>query len=439
MDHSRRTFLQKSAMLLSGAGMATALPGSVFAGRPVSANDKIGLGVVGVAGMGFTDLLSHLNIPEVEAIALCDVDQNVLEKRAAELQERTRKKPVLYGDYRQLLDNKDIDAVIVGTPDHWHPLIMISACEAGKDVYCEKPLANTIEEIDRMVAAARHYNRVVQVGQWQRSGPHWDSAMAFVQSGALGNMRTVKAWAYMPWDTISDLPNAPTPPGVNYDMWLGPAPDHPFNPNRFHWNWRWFWDYAGGLMTDWGVHLIDMVLYGMEATAPKSVMSTGGKFARADSGMETPDTQQSIYEYDDFTMIWESAVGIGLGPYGRDHGVAFIGNNGTLVVDRSKWEVIPEVKNKKPLMEPVPVHFGGNNDLNLHTQNFINCVKSREQPVCNPEVGRLAALNAQLGNIALKTGRKVYWDASANHFTGDEEANALMHSHYRDPWQLPQV
>jgi predicted dehydrogenase len=220
-------------------------------------------------------------------------------------------------------------------------------------------------------------------------------------------------------------------------MWLGPAPERPFNPNRFHFNFRWFWDYAGGLMTDWGVHLIDMVLYGMQAVAPKSVLSAGGAFAYPDGGMETPDTQQAVFEYDGFSMIWEHAAGINNGPYGRDHGVAFIGNNGTLVVDRGGWEVLPEVDGNTPKMEAVskkPVTEPG---LDRHTRNFIDCIKSREQPACPPKTAWLAAVNAHLGNVAFKTGRKVYWDQAKGMFTGDDEANALIKSHYRAPWKLP--
>jgi len=433
--------MQQAAAGAAGLSLSTALPGTLT-GRPrrVAPSDQIRIGLVGCNGMGWTNLRSHLKIPEVAAVALCDVDGNVLDKRAKELTDMTGTKPTLYKDFRALIDNQDIDAVIIATPDHWHPLIMIAACEAGKDVYVEKPLANSIEECNRMVAAAKHYNRVVQVGQWQRSGPHWDSAMAFVHSGALGKIRTVKAWAYQGWmKDIPMRPDEPVPDGVDYDMWLGPAPKRPFNPNRFHFNFRWYWDYAGGLMTDWGVHLIDMALYGMQATAPKAVLAAGGKWAYPDSAMETPDTQQAIFEFEDFSMIWEHAVAINNGPYGRDHGVAFIGNNGTLVVDRSKWEVIPEVEGGNPKMEVPTGEPTSRQDIDNHTRNFIGCMTSRTQPICNPDVARLAAVNAHLGNIAFKTGRKVYWDEATNTFPGDDEANALTKSHYRGPWKLPEI
>lgn len=441
MAYSRRKFLHQTTALLAGSGLAGTMAYPLTRPRRrVAPSDTVRLGAIGINGMGWSNLRSHLKLDDVEVVALCDVDRNVLERRGNELASMTDKKPALYDDYRRLLEDQDIDAVIIATPDHWHPLIMIAACEAGKDVYVEKPLANSIEECDVMVAAAEHYNRVVQVGQWQRSGPHWDAAVAFVQSGALGNIRTTKAWAYQGWmKNVPKLPDEPTPEGVNYDMWLGPAPKRPFNRNRFHFNFRWYWDYAGGLMTDWGVHLIDIVLYGMQATAPRSVLSAGGAFAYPDGGMETPDTQQAIYEYGDFSMIWEHAVGINNGPYGRNHGVAFIGNNGTLVVDRGGWEVIPEVLDGKPQMEAIPVQEATEPGLDNHTRNFVDCIKSRAQPACPPKIARLAAVNAHLGNVAFKTGRKVYWDEANNQFTGDDEANALIKSHYRAPWTLPSL
>jgi predicted dehydrogenase len=241
------------------------------------------------------------------------------------------------------------------------------------------------------------------------------------------------------------VPDGPAPAGVDYDMWLGPAPKRQFNSNRFHFNFRWFWDYAGGLMTDWGVHLIDIVLYGMNATAPHSVVASGGKFAYPNDAEETPDTLQAIYEFDGFSMIWEHAVGIGLGPFQRDHGVAFLGNEGTLVVDRSRWQVFPETGTEagKPFykMDPVPEHRvrPGEGGLDQHTKNFIECMRTREQPRCNPEIGSLAAVNAHLGNAAFRTNRKIHWDSSAQQFRDNDDANRLLTPTYREPWHLPRV
>ena len=373
--------------------------------------------------MGWSDLNAMLNHPEARCVAICDVDKNVLDKRAAELAKKDIRAQ-LYGDYRQMLENKDIDAVIIGTPDHWHCLQMADACSAGKDVYVEKPIGNSIAECRAMVNAQQQHNRVVQVGQWQRSMQHFADAIAFVHSGKLGNVRLVKAWAYMGWMKPIPKKDITEPPaGVDYTAWLGPAQMRPFDPNRFHFNFRWYWDYAGGLMTDWGVHLIDYALYGMKASNPRSVVASGGKFAYPDDASETPDTLTAIYEFDGFNMQWEHATGIDGGPYGRTHGIAFIGNNGTLVLDRGGWEVIPE----KDKMEAIAYQKASDNGLVKHTRNFIDVIKSRklENLHCDISTGANVAVNAQMGNIAYKTGQKVYWDASKQQFTS-KDANKLM-------------
>jgi len=318
---------------------------------------------------------------------------------------------------------------------------MVYACEAGKDVYCEKPLANSIEEVNIMLKAARKYDRVVQVGQWQRSDPHWKKAVDFVHSGKLGRVRTVKVWAYIGWvGKLPSFPDEPTPEGVDYDMWLGPAPKRPFNKNRFHFSFRWFWDYAGGLMTDWGVHLLDYGLFGMNRYVPNSIISSGGKYAFPNDAMETPDTQQAIYDFGDFGLIWEHTIGISSGSYGREHGVAFIGEYGTLVVDREGWEVIPDYKeNGNRKMKAVAKQPSSGEGLDLHVKNFIECVKSRQRPNADVEIGAHIARIAQLGNIAYKTGRKIYWDPDKNELKNDPEATKLVYTNYREPWKLPKV
>src|SRR5690349_4932516 len=247
--NSRRSFIKAGAAALAGAGLTTLTPFDALAEikRKVSANGKIGVGAIGINGMGWADLSSILRIPEVTPIALCDVDDNVLNYRKYDLA-RNGMKVETYADYRKLLDNKDVDVVVIGTPDHWHCLQMTDACAAGKDVYVEKPIGNSIAECRAMVAAQERHQRVVQVGQWQRSQQHFKDAIDFVYSGKLGQVRLVKAWAYMGWmKSIPKKPDGTPPPGVDYDTWLGPAQKRPFNPNRFHFNFRWYWDYAGGL------------------------------------------------------------------------------------------------------------------------------------------------------------------------------------------------
>ncbi len=425
---------------LTSAGLTLAAPLAMSSAAP---SDTLNVGVIGCKGMGFSDLSSLLKVRGTRCVAMCDVDAAVLAERAATITERTGGRPALYEDYRALLDNPDVDAVIIGTPDHWHCLQMIDACDAGKHVYVEKPLANSVEECERMIKAQTRHAKVVQVGQWQRSAPHFQEAIDYVHSGALGSIRTVRAWAYMDWlKNIEPVPDSAAPPGVNYDLWLGPAPASPFNTHRFHFTFRWFWDYAGGLMTDWGVHLIDIVLWGMQAERPNRIMSSGGAFAYPVTAMETPDTQQAIYEFDDFTMIWEHAVGIGLGPFQRSHGIAFVGNNGTLVVDRNQWELFPEAERAATgpgsyKLTPQPVRKARTSErgLDQHTANFVDAIRNGTSLNCDTATASLAAVNAHLGNIALRTGETLNWDGER--FPGNREANQLLTPTYRKPWSLP--
>ena len=434
---TRRVFIKNTAITTAALGLVPAMSG-VLAGCAPS--DRINVGLIGCNGQGFADLVPFLDHKNVECLALCDIDENVLNRRAADVEKIRGKKPAfLYKDWRKLIDNKDINVVIVGTPDHWHCLQMIAACEAGKDVYCEKPLGRTIEECNLMVDAAKRYKRVVQVGQWQRSDPHWLDAVKFIQSGKLGKIRLVRVFSYQGWcPSIPVLPDEPVPAGVDYDMWLGPATQRPFNRNRFHFTFRWFWDYAGGLMTDWGVHLLDYALFGMNVTTPKSVMAMGGKYGYPADACETPDSLQTIYEFDGFNVLWDHAIGINDGAYGRNHGLGFVGENGTLVVDRSGWEVIPENVNGKMRMEAVPLARGTGKGLNNHVRNFLECIDKRNPDTnASVEIGAHIAKFSALGNIAYRTGKKLVWDGSK--FTNDTEANNLLIPNYREPWKLPKV
>ena len=446
---NRREFIKKSTAGLLVSGAAFMFPMELLAAmrKRVGPNDTVNIGLIGCNGMGFSDLSSFLKMSDINVIALCDVDENVLQKRTADLEKAGIKKPKWYKDYRKLLENKDIDVVIIGTPDHWHCLQLTDALQAGKDVYCEKPIANSVQEANIMLNYVGASDRMVQIGQWQRSQPHFVDAIDFVHSGKLGEIRLAKAWAYQGWmKPVPIVPDGTAPAGVDYDMWLGPATQRPFNPNRFHFNFRWFWDYAGGLMTDWGVHLIDYALYGMKAGKPKSVMALGGKFAYPDDASETPDTLQTVYEYDGFSILWEHATGIDGGNYGRNHGIAFIGNNGTLVLDRQGWEVIPETefqgwgKEGIPKMEAVKFDNGGQSGLDLHTQNFMEAVKSRDASKLTApiKVGYDAALVSHMGNAAFKTGNRIYWDDASGKFK-NEEANQYLMANYQNGWNLPMV
>ncbi|WP_159519897.1 Gfo/Idh/MocA family protein [Sunxiuqinia indica] len=434
---TRRSFIKSTTTATAAVGLAASMPAAMTACAP----KIVRCGLIGAKGMGFADLKAFLGQPDTECVAICDVDQRVLDARISDTEKLQGKKPKSYNDYRQLIADPEVDAVIIGTPDHWHCLPFVEACKAGKAVYCEKPLGNTIEEINIMEAAANKYNTVVQIGQWQRSDSHWRDAVDFVKSGKLGKIRTVRTWSYQGWmGSIPVKPDREAPEGVDYDFWLGPAKERPFNPNRFHFDFRWFWDYAGGLMTDWGVHIIDYGLFGMQVKAPKSVMAMGGKFAYPEDAAETPDTLQAIYEFDDFTMLWDHGIGIDGGYYGRTHGVGFVGNNGTLVVDRKGWEVIPERKNDQDLMERVELQKGTGKGLEHHMENFLDGVRDNRRDLnCSIDIAANTARVAHLGNIALKTGRRLYWDSEQSRFIGDDEANKHLVPSYRSPWELPTV
>jgi predicted dehydrogenase len=433
MKSTRRKFIKTASVLAAG----TVLPIEALSKSKinVSANDKIRVGLIGCNGMGFSDLTSFLGNKEVECVALCDIDRNVLNRRTDDLIKTNVARPKLYVDYRKMLENKDIDVVIVGTPDHWHCLIMVNSLEAGKHVYVEKPIGNSIAEINIMQNAVTKHKKIVQVGQWQRSQPHFVDAIKYLRTGKLGRIRTCKAWSYVDWKgAVPKVPDSPVPEGVDYDMWLGPAPKRPFNKNRFHFTFRWYWDYAGGLMTDWGVHLIDYILYGMDRTVPTSVMAIGGKYAFPDDAMETPDTMTAVYDFMDFTMIWEHTIGIGLGNWRRPHGMSYIGENGTLVLDRNGWEVVPE----KDRVEALPVQKNVGVGLDLHVKNFLDCMKNNTPEKLNAsiDVGRNVALVAQMGNIAFRTGEKVFWDNNKQQFA-TATANKLILPEYHNGWQLP--
>lgn len=433
--------------MATGALMPSVLKAT---GSRISPLDKLRIGVIGCKGMGWSDTNSMLKMNDVDLVGICDVDKSVIDGRLADYAKLRKNKPKTYGDYRELLNDESIDAVVIGTPDHWHCKQMVDAVAAGKDVYVEKPVANTIEEANVMVSAAKKYGKVVQTGQWQRSGPHYQEAMDILWSGKLGQIRLVKVWAYQGWmKPVPVVPDSKAPMSVDYKTWLGPAPTRAFNKNRFHFNFRWFWDYAGGLMTDWGVHEVDIALWGMKAIAPKSVMASGGKLAYPNDASETPDTLQTTFEYDGFNMLWEHATGIDYGPYNKREGISFIGNNGTLVVNRDGYEVLVE---RVPInyseysgnrMEPIaPAQTPkGVSYLDLHTKNFVDAIKANDPSILNTPIdkGSLAAINCQMGNIAYRTKRKVDWDQAKGQFINDEEANKLTKAKYNNGWELPKV
>lgn len=444
MTTNRRTFIRNSVAATAAVGIAGSFPGAVQAAQKlVAPSDQLNIALIGCRSMGFGDLKNHLNIPGVNCIGLCDIDRNVLNDKATAIQKTYNQKPKLYGDFRKLLENKDLHAIIIGTPDHWHCLPMINACEAGLDVYVEKPMANSIEECNLMVKAANRYNRVVQVGQQQRSGTHWNKINQMIKSGRIGKLRKTNIWGNFNYGIGQPMvADTAVPTGVDFEMWLGPAPSRIFNPTRFHGSWRMFWDYGGGLVTDWGVHLIDMALWANDITAPpQKIMASGTNSSFKDHNHETFDTMSVIFEMDDYQITWQNTAGTENGPWNKSYGLEFIGDLGTIVADRGGYKVIPQWDNqgKKSKTEAEESDKGGENHQE-HALNFIDCIKSRQKPVCTPEIGRTVAVAAHCANIAVRSGENLLlWDEAKGRFSNSEKANQYIIPEYRKPWALPKV
>lgn len=443
-------------MALAGAAASGALTQQARA----AANDRIGIGVIGCGGMGSMDLADFQKQPEAEIVAVCDVYDTNLEKAHALTGGKARK----YTDFRKVLDDREVDVVVIATPDHWHPLITVSACNAGKDVYVEKPVSNVVREGRLMVEAARRNQRIVQVGLQQRSGSHFQRAAEIVRTGELGEIHYAQAWIHETSspEGLGTPPDSEPPAGLDYDFWLGPAPKVPFNPAHFLGNWRSFFAYGGGRITDWGVHLVDIVHMAMGVDAPQSVTASGGKLYVHDR-RDTPDTQEVTWEYPGFllhyTCLMHNSYGhngnAGHKPFGS-YGIQFHGTRGTLFVDRAGYEVTPQMKS---YTEPggissraayddltgISMYYeldgtAGRGTSSVqhvpHVQNFLRAVKSRELPVADIEIGHRTTSACHLGNIALRMQQKLRWDAKEERFIGNEEANRMLVREYRAPWKL---
>lgn len=456
-DINRRTLAKACTFGLMG-GVAAAQSTSI-----AGANDRIRCGFVGVGGMGRGDLRDFLKCKNVEPVIVCDVWKPNVD-RAIEI---TEGKATGCKDFRQVIDRKDLDVVVIATPDHWHAYIAIQACQAGKDVYVEKPLAYNIHEGRRLVEAARKHNRVVQVGTQQRSASHYQRAVEYIQSGKLGKVSRVSTWNYGNESPhgMTNFADCDPPEGVDYDMWLGPAPKRAFNPNRFIFNFRYFWDYAGGYASDWGVHHTDIVQWAMKVQAPKKVSALGGKFHVQDN-RDTPDTLEILYEYPTFLMTYSNRILNASPLLGRTWGIAFFGTDATLVVDRSGYEVLPETHGTFEPLEPLykreveaakrgqsPFPWGsqrevwegrtaavrgdGSADMHLvHVQNFLDCVKSRKRPASDVEIAHYSTATTHLGNIAFRTGRTIHWNSEAEQITGDTDAASYLKRQNREPWVI---
>jgi len=464
---SRREFLDSSSRTVAGVAAGLAVGGLATAARgqprpaAVSPNEKVVVGLIGCGGMGNYNLDDFMRAEEVAVAAVCDVDASHLKSTADKVEKKYGKRPKEHKDFRRLIDMKDIDVVIIGTPDHWHAIPMIYACMAGKDVYVEKPVSHNIAEGRAMVNAARKYRRIVQVGMQQRSGEHFQKAVELVRSGVLGDISYTRTWnlSNEAPDGKGNPPDSDPPPGVDYDFWLGPAPKRRFNPNRFHHNFRWFFDYAAGMVGDWNVHVQDVVHWAMGVDAPVSVSAVGGKYVLRDN-RDTPDTLDITYDFvtpagKRFIQTYSLSFGCATPFNGHGYGTQFFGSNGSLFVDRGGWEIIPDTKEapdpndpkKKTQVPRTEKLSGGGSDQHWpHVQNFLACVKSRkvEDLAVDIEVGHKTAAACHLGNIAWKVGKRIYWDAKREIITDkdgrpDREANKLLTREYRAPYTLPKA
>ncbi len=434
---NRRDFMKRTS--LAAAGTLSAFS----AQRVLGANERLNVAIIGCGRMGQHNLNVQKGTNLVNIAAVCDVYEPNLNAALQQAGSGTKG----YSDFRPILDSKDIDAVVIAAPDHWHALMTTLACEAGKDVFVEKPASVTIAEGRRMVDVARRTNRIVQVGTMQRSSEVFQNAVKIIQNGALGEISFVRTWIVgneYP-DGIGNPPDEAPPANLDWDMWLGPAPRRPFNWNRFgvgdRWStFRYFWDYAGGMMTDWGVHLIDIVLWAMNERAPKSVMAAGGKFFLTDN-RETPDTLQVNYQFDNFVLTFSNTVCNSRGVDGQGYGIEFYGSNASLFVDRGGYKVMPQEGgrfDRSRMPEDIPMKMNSSDSGNdAHARNFIDCIKTRQLPISDIEIGHRSTSICLLGNIAYRTQERLEWDADAEIVKSSREANQLLSYDYRAPWHLP--
>jgi predicted dehydrogenase len=421
---SRRDFTRTTV----AAGAGTALSRM----RILGANDRVNIGAIGCGDRAMQTWPIFLKHSDVAPVAVCDVYQPYLNRAAAACQVKV----TTHEDFRRLLEIKEIDAVIVSTPDHWHALPTIMACQAGKDVYCEKPLSLTVVEGRKMIEAARKHDRVVQTGSQQRSGPHYQHAVKLIREGAIGAVHKISAGYTrnaMPGFKHEEILTKELPKELNWDMWLGPAPYVPYDPFRCHYHFRWFWDYSGGQMTNWGAHNLDIARWALNEKSPRAVSAFGGRYEIKDGG-QTPDVQEVLYDFNGCVVSWSGREVNRT----RDEYLVFHGAKGTLSIMRNGFTIAPETWRKKetPEMEPMQMKGNGNEAQALHIRNFLDCVKSRQRPIADVEEGHLTAVMCHLGNIATRLQRSLKWDGEKEDFVGDKEASRMLSRPYRKPWKL---
>ncbi|MCE9531891.1 MAG: Gfo/Idh/MocA family oxidoreductase [Planctomycetes bacterium] len=442
-EQSRRDFLQSSSLAVASGALFshTALAGK---DQP---SERVRVGIMGAGGRAFSLVNSFAANKSVEVVAIADLDPSKLPKALDAVEKLQGKKPREESDFRKLIDDKTIDALVVGTPDHWHAIPTILACQAGKDVYVEKPDAHNIVEGMRMVAAMKKHKRVVQMGSQHRSTTRMQAAIEFVKSGKLGKCVVAKAWESSKQGAVPAVADSAPPAGVDYEMWMGSAPKRPFNVNRFHGRWRWFYDYGTGDLGNDGVHRLDMAVVLLNAALeaqkeqpiglPRTIFASGGKWF-FDDAQEFPDTMQVNYEFgtgkQTKLLTYEMRIWAPYDYLDEEEGAAVFGDQGYIICGNKKWAAF----GKKGVLL---AKGEGDSHEKPHVQNFIECIKSRQKPYCDLEtVGHPASILCHAGNISARVGRKLTLDPATETFVGDAEANALRtRAEYRKPWVLPEV
>ena len=419
--------MNRRIFLATGAAALTGLPQGLAA-----ANDRINMGFIGLGGMGTGRLKGFLRHPDVNAVALCDLDSGHLAQAAAIVKESRGQSPTVYADFRKLLDSKEIDAVCIATPDHWHAMPTVQACQAGKDVFVEKPLSYSIGEGRAMVKAARRYDRVTQMGNHIHNDlPNYRRAVELIRSGLIGKVQHVNVWKTSETKGLGAPPDSAPPPGFDYATWLGPAPKRAYNPNRSHFNYRFFWDYSGGMFIDFWCHITDVAYWALDLRAPKSVVATGRRELAEDNG-ETPNFMDLVYEYPGLNMTWSLCPLAPAGFEDKGIGCVFQGTAGSLFVDYGSHQLF--VKGK-PVLDFIRPELTIANSPG-HLREFLDAVKSRQLTTCDIEYGHRLTKAGLLGNIAFRTGSRIVWDDEREQIVGNSNANKMVTRRYRKPWKL---
>jgi predicted dehydrogenase len=437
----RRVFMKRAAGASTALSISMAGP---LTRRALGANDRVRVGVIGTGRQGISNLKAFKE-HGAEIAAVCDVYAPNLEKGK---QLADGPDVAAYGDFRKLLDDKTIDVVINATPDHWHALPTVIACQAGKDVFVEKPISVAVEEGKAMVAAARKHQRVVQVGLWQRSNAHFQHAVQIVREGLIGKVTFVRTWNYgnsFPAG-IGNPPDGDPPAGLDWDMWLGPAPKVPFNPNRFgvgsdRWStFRFFYDYANGMLGDWAVHLIDIVQWALEVPGPRAVTATGAKYVLQDNA-DTPDTLVATFDYPGFVCTYENRHANGNSMFGKGYGIEFHGTEGTMLLNRSGFEVFPETRKREDGTEVARTASMRMDEVDdglfNHAGNMLECLKTRGRPASDIESSHQSSAACLLASIAVRTRERIEFDPVKQELKNASGAvRKLFSREYRSPWKL---